>query len=118
MYLVLKLPMRLISPQHLAQEHLKSGIDTTPRGTINTTTGVDNVLSWADNKFRVTTALTQGSNIALLNSVPGYGRFSAFMDLVGPDDEPADLFPPISSQTMTMTGDHRPLLPLLLQMKE
>jgi hypothetical protein len=86
------LPFRLLSPQHFGQENFKSGIDSTDRGTINLTSGIENVLSWGDLAYRVTTQLTQGSNIALLNSDAGYTKFSSFVDVVAPADEPAYLF--------------------------
>jgi hypothetical protein len=86
------LPFRLLSPQHFGQENFKCGIDTTARGTMNFTSGIDNVLTWADCTYRITTQLTKGSNIALINSDAGYKKFSAFVDLVEQADEPADLF--------------------------
>jgi hypothetical protein len=36
------LPFRLLSPQHFGQENFKCGIDTTDKGTMNFTSGVDN----------------------------------------------------------------------------
>jgi hypothetical protein len=88
------LPFRLLSPQHFAQENYKSGVDSNNRGTDARTCGVDNILSWADHKFKITTALSKGSNVAIINSTAGYSRFSAFANLVAPPDEPGDLFHP------------------------
>jgi Reverse transcriptase (RNA-dependent DNA polymerase) len=88
------IPFRLLSPQHFGQENFKQGIDTHDKGTLNLTSGVDNWLSWGDLKFSMTTQLTNGSNIALINTDSGYSRFSAFVDLVEPADEPPDLFRP------------------------
>jgi hypothetical protein len=71
------LPFRLLSPQHFAQENLRLGIDKTARGTLSLTSGLDHVLSWHDGKFRTTATLTPGSNIALINSSPGFSQFSS-----------------------------------------
>jgi hypothetical protein len=86
------LPFRLLSPQHFGQENLKQGINTHDKGTLNLTSGVDNVLAWADLKYRITTQLTQGSNIALINSDANYTKFAAFVSRVAPPDEPLELF--------------------------
>jgi hypothetical protein len=87
------IPFWLLSPQHFGQENFKQGIDTHDKGTLNMTSGVDNWLSWGDLKFSVTTQLTHGSNIALINTDSGYSRCTAFIDLFRPhlipdDDEP------------------------------
>jgi hypothetical protein len=78
------IPFRLLSPQHFGQENFKRGIDTHDKGTLNMTSGVNNWLSWGDLKYTVTTQLTQGSNIALINTALGYSQFSAFVNLVDP----------------------------------
>jgi hypothetical protein len=88
------LPFRLLSPQHFAQENIKSGVDKHARGTINITSGVDNWLSWGDLTYRVTAQLTQGSNLPMINTVADYNKFSAFVSRVQPPDEPQHMFAP------------------------
>jgi hypothetical protein len=88
------LPFRLLSPQHFAQENLKQGIDKHARGTLNITSGVDNWLSWGDLTYRVTTQLTQGSNLPMINTAPDYTKFSAFVSHAAPPDEPTNMFAP------------------------
>jgi hypothetical protein len=88
------IPFCLLSPQHFGQENFKRGIDTHSKGTLNLTSGIDNWLSWGNLKYSVTTQLMRGSNVTLINSETVYSRFSAFVDLVDPDDAPLDLFWP------------------------
>ena len=65
------LPFRLLSPQHFAQENYARGVDKLPRGTLSLTSGMDHILSWADQQFTVTAPLTTGSNIALISKALG-----------------------------------------------
>jgi hypothetical protein len=101
------IPFRLLSPQHFGQENFKRGIDTHAKGTLNMTSGVDNWLSWGDLKYSVTIQLTQGSNIALINTDSGYSRFSAFVDLV--DNE--DPYPVNVSQSIQFADQNLPTAP-------
>jgi hypothetical protein len=79
-------------PQHFGQENLKQGIDTHNKGTHSLTSGVDNVLAWADLTYHIATQLPQGSNIALINLDANYTKFSTLVNLVQPPDEPPKLF--------------------------
>ena len=76
------LPFRLLSPQHFAQQNYKTGVDTDIRGTDARICGVNSILSWADHKYQITTALPKGSNVAIINSTPGYSQVTAFTNLV------------------------------------
>jgi hypothetical protein len=86
------LPFRLLSPQHFAQENYAQRIDKQPRGTLSLTSGMDHILSWADQRFTITAPLTTSSNIALISSSTGYSKFASFVSLVDAPDEPMALF--------------------------
>jgi hypothetical protein len=86
------LPFRLLSPQHFAQENYAQRIDKQPRGTLSLTSGMDHILSWADQHFTITAPLTTGSNIVLISSSTGYSKFVSFVSLVDAPDEPMALF--------------------------
>jgi hypothetical protein len=88
------LPFRLLSPQHFGQENFTSGLDSDRCGTLSVTSGLDNVLSWSDHKYCITTHLDPGSNIAIINADAGYSNFSAFMSQVEPPTEPVALLAP------------------------
>jgi hypothetical protein len=100
------IPFYLLLPQHFGQENFKRGIDTHSKGSLNMPSGIDNWPSWGDLKYTVTTQLTQGSTIALLNTDSGYSQFSAFANLVDPVDEPPDFF-----HTHLIPDDEDPALP-------
>jgi hypothetical protein len=73
------LPFRLLSPQHFGQENFKSGLDLDCCSMLSVTSGLDNVLSWSNQKYSITTRLDPGSNIAIVNLDVGYSNLTAFM---------------------------------------
>jgi hypothetical protein len=88
------LPFRLLSLQHFGQENFATGLDADHCGTLSVTSGLDNVLLWANQKYCITTHLDPDSNIAIINSAAGYSNFSAFMSQVTPPTEPVALLAP------------------------
>ena len=69
------LPLRLLSPQHLAQTY--KTIDTIPDGTISYTTADSVVLLW-HNKCHKRTVRLNASNVAVFRSAPDYAALMAF----------------------------------------
>ena len=76
-YLIDSLPIRLLSPQHMAQVYQAQ--DTMTDGTISYTTADSVVLMWNNRKFRRTIRLNP-SNVAVLRSAPDYISLMAFTD--------------------------------------
>jgi hypothetical protein len=81
-----------------------------PTPTLSLTSGLDHVLSWHDGKFCTTATLTPGSNIALINSSPGFSQFLSFVSLVGAPDEPVAFFGP----HLIPDEDEDPIMPSLV----
>ena len=95
-YLVEGLPIRLLSPQHLAQV-MKSN-ERTKLGTYCVTTRDRVILTWNDRRHQRTVSLN-GSNVAVIRSAPDFKTYMAFHSTVikslpDPIAFPAHLIPP------------------------
>lgn len=66
--------VRLLSPQHWAKQYKNK----TKKMAKSTTYYENVVLEWNDNKCKLTIPLDDITNVATINSSPGYGKFHAF----------------------------------------
>ena len=112
-YFVQESPIRLLSPQHLSQVHMESGIDTMERcqGTRSITCGTEIVLEWADQRKRRTMDLCR-SNTGILHSSAGYDNYAAFAQCIDEEDIvcfDANLIPDDDDES----SDHNFLKPML-----
>ena len=79
--------VRLLSPQHLAQQ--LNDNRPTPRGTWCATYGDEVVLYWDQRRRSKTIPMDPSTNVATLRSAPGYTKFQAFcaeMETAYPED--------------------------------
>ena len=74
-YFVCNLPIRLLSPQHLAQELASK--EQTQDGTSSQTFANREVLTWMDQMYKRTVPLNN-SNVAVFRSTPAFTRHAAF----------------------------------------
>ena len=74
-YFVRNLPIRLLSPQHLAQELASK--ERTQDGTSSQTFANREVLTWMDRMYKRTVPLNN-SNVAVFRSAPAFTRHAAF----------------------------------------
>jgi len=84
-YFIEELPVRLLSPQHLAQA-LKSS-ETTPDGTLSTTFSDRVQLEWFNRQYR-RTVYFNSANVAVLRSAPSFNTYKAFSAGLSLDPEP------------------------------
>jgi GAG-pre-integrase domain len=72
------LPFCILSPQHLAQEHRRSKLDTIKSGTC-AIVGEDEVeLQWANRWYKKTIEISKPNNIPIMQSASGFSRYKAF----------------------------------------
>ena len=95
-YLVEDLPIRLLSPQHLAQVYKSQ--ETIADGTFCTTLSDRIVLYWDNRRGKRTVKLNQ-QNVAVIHTAPGYKLYQRFDDhyksrQYEPKAFPAHLIPP------------------------
>ena len=107
------LPMRLLSPQHMAQVYHPT--ESMREGTTCLTTRNRVVLTWKDRKHQRTVPLNT-SNVAVIWTAPMYANFSTFSDVYGSDTLdatcfPAHLIPPDDDDPVTPAPGPAPNIP-------
>jgi hypothetical protein len=72
------LPFHILSPQHLAQEHRRSKLDTLKSGTRALVREDEVELQWSDCRYKKTIKISKRNNIPIMQSASGFSRYKAF----------------------------------------
>jgi hypothetical protein len=86
------LPFRILSPQHLSQEHRKSKVDTMKSGTRAIVGDNEVVLQCANCQFKKTIPINKRNNIPIMQSASGFCRYKSFASSIEADDREITCF--------------------------
>ena len=88
--------MRLLSPQHWAQERHKQGLEMSTRSAHISTNGTEAIISWDNGKGKLTVPIDTNNNVATFPMAPGYKGYQLYIQEAGLTDDSDPVVPDVA----------------------